>query len=192
MELFEIIGTPKNYKECGDLFTEEYEVSIHKDCNDNNENDSIDSLNKKYQEEEEENNGKFHNFIEINECDINKILTEVSKSYSNSDTEGDDDENYKNLFTVKKKKTNGKNFQFINFTPELLGLNQAQVAKKLKMSTNKLRRVLTNVITQIPSLSDEYFKPGKRRIMWPHRNCSNSPLVIFALENNGIQVRYEK
>ncbi|EAL61435.1 hypothetical protein DDB_G0292158 [Dictyostelium discoideum AX4] len=114
----------------------------------------------------------------------------VSVSVSVSD---EDDENNKILLskTVKKSKKSGK-FKTINFTADIFKLKQNEAAKSLNISTSCINRLLKEEITRIPSLREIYFKPGKRRIIWPHRNCSKSPLVQYAIKNNGICIKYRK
>ncbi|KAM9968727.1 hypothetical protein ACTFIW_000601 [Dictyostelium discoideum] len=107
--------------------------------------------------------------------------------------EDEDEENKKILLskTVKKSSKSG-NFKIINFTADIFKLKQSEAAISLNISTSCINRLLKEEITRIPSLREVYLKPGKRRIIWPHRNCSKSPLVQYAIQNNGICIKYRK
>ncbi|KAN0028103.1 hypothetical protein ACTFIV_009934 [Dictyostelium citrinum] len=82
------------------------------------------------------------------------------------------------------------NFKTVTFTANILKLKQQDASLLLKISISCINRLLKEEITKIPSLYEECFKNSKRKIVWPHRNFLKSPLILYAIENDGITVKH--
>ncbi|KAM9979879.1 hypothetical protein ACTFIZ_006136 [Dictyostelium cf. discoideum] len=137
-------------------------------------------------------------FLNDNSLSLAIILNEKKKEENQVGGGGgdddDDDDQDKKIISIKKSK--GKtyqksgNFKIVKFTADIFRLKQSDAAKSLNISISCINRLLKEEIVKIPTLREKYFKNGKRCIIWPHRNCSKSPLVHHAIQNNGICIKY--